>query len=126
LKIPKSSFAFAAAWLLLITILLCIPGTSLPKVRWDNKVFLDKWIHVFLFLLLVLLWCRAYKTTDSTKAKRIFITITVLSIVYGIVMEIVQHYFIRNRSFDFGDMIADSVGSVAGYFISIKRFLRHR
>jgi len=39
---------------------------------------------------------------------------------YGIVMEIVQHYFIPFRSFDIGDMIADSIGAIAGYFISVR------
>ena len=118
LKTTKSSFVFAIGWLLLITILLCIPGTRLPKVSWSDKIWLDKWIHIFLFLVLVFLWCKACKTIYS---KRNFIIVTLLSIVYGIAMEIVQHYFIPFRSFDYDDIIADGLGSVGGYFISVKR-----
>ena len=74
-----------------------------------------------------MLWCRAYlKAKLVISIKKIFITILILSIVYGIGMEIVQHFFIPNRSFDFGDMIADVIGSVAGYFISVSRFLKKR
>jgi VanZ family protein len=122
LRTPKSSFVFAAGWLLLITVLLCIPGTKLPKVRWDDKIWLDKWIHLALFFVLVFLWCKAY----TTKTKKTFIVITILSIIYGIAMELVQQYFIPFRSFDYGDMIADSVGSIAGYFIYAKRFLNNQ
>jgi len=121
LKISKSYFVFGLAWLIMVTVLLCIPGTELPKLNWSNKIWLDKWVHIFLFLVLVWFWCRAYRRIEVFKAKKIFITITVLSIVYGIIMEIIQHYFIPFRSFDLGDMIADSIGAIAGYFLSAKR-----
>ena len=120
LKTKKSSFVFAAGWLMLITVLLCMPGTKFPKVQWSDKIFLDKWIHFFLFLVLVFLWCRAY----NLKTKKTFLFITILSIVYGIIMELVQQYFIPFRSFDVRDMIANSVGAVAGYFISVKRLIK--
>lgn len=123
----KPAFFLALAWLLFITILLCTPGSQLPKVGWSDKVWLDKWAHVFLFLVLVILWCRAYvKAGLVINIKKIFIRILILSVVYGVGMEIAQHFFIPNRSFDFGDMIADVIGSVAGYFISISRFLKNK
>lgn len=115
----KTSLIFATLWLLLITILLCLPGTKLPKVQWSDKIWLDKWVHFFLFLVLVLLWCRAH----SIKSKKSFLIITSLSIAYGIIMESVQQYFIPFRSFDIGDILANSIGSIAGYFISAKRFI---
>lgn len=122
LRTVNFSFVFAVSWLLLITFLLCIPGTRLPKVQWDDKIWLDKWIHLLLFLFLVLLWCRAY----FIKTKKVFILITILSITYGIIMELVQQYFIPFRSFDIRDMTANSIGAIAGYFISIKQFLSKR
>jgi len=121
LKISKSYFIFAVLWFVFVTVLLCIPGTELPKVNWSSKIWLDKWVHIFLFLVLVWFWCKAY----SLKTKKIFRVITILSILYGIVMEIIQHYFIPFRSFDVGDMIADSIGALAGYFISTKRWKKN-
>lgn len=112
----------AVLWLVIVTTLLCIPGTELPKFKWDNKIWLDKSIHVFLFMVLVILWCRAYLPNRSNNnIRKIFITITILSVIYGIVMEIVQEYFIQFRSFDVRDMLANGVGSVTGFLISIKR-----
>ena len=119
LKAIRSKIVFSIAWLLLMTVLLCIPGTRLPKINWSSKIFLDKWIHVFLFLVLIILWCRAI----LRKTKNRFLIITLLGIMYGIVMEIVQHFFIPFRSFDYADMVANSIGAIAGCFISVKRFI---
>jgi len=46
----------------------------------------------------------------------------VVCCLYGILMEIVQKYFIPFRSFDLGDIIADGIGCAAGYLFVIKRF----
>jgi VanZ family protein len=46
----------------------------------------------------------------------------VIGCLYGVLMEIVQKYFIPFRSFDLGDILADGIGCVAGYFYAIKRF----
>ncbi|HET9744569.1 MAG TPA: VanZ family protein [Chitinophagaceae bacterium] len=122
LRTIKFSFVFAVGWLILITLLLCIPGTRLPKLQWHDRIFLDKWIHIFLFLVLVFLWCRAY----PVKARKIFLIITIVCILYGVVMELVQQYFIPFRSFDLRDMIANSIGAAAGYFVSAKRLITNR
>jgi VanZ family protein len=123
LKKNVSPIIFAITWLLVVTILLCIPGTKLPKIKWDDKIWLDKWIHILLFLILVLVWCLAYSKSVFNN-RSIYTRITILSVIYGIAMEIVQHYFIPFRSLDPGDMIADGLGSIIGYFISIKRFAK--
>jgi len=113
---------------LILTILLCIPGTELPKVKWDNKIWLDKWIHVFLFLVLVILWSKAYARKNNMQAntRKVFFQIMLLGILYGILMELVQKYFIPYRTFDLIDMIADAGGCAAGYIISLKRFVKSR
>jgi VanZ family protein len=124
LKKNVSSIVFAVTWLLLVTILLCIPGTKLPKIGWQDKIWLDKWIHVFLFMVLVILWTQAYSNKKNIQqgSRKIFIQIMVIGCLYGVLMEIVQKYFIPFRSFDLGDIIADGIGCVAGYFFAIKRF----
>ena len=126
-ELKKSSLGVAVAigWLLFLTILLCTPGSRLPKLDWSNKIWLDKWAHIFLFFVLVVLWCRVYLLKKvNTALKRIFITILILSVIYGVVMEIIQHFLIPFRSFDYGDMIADAIGSAAGYLASVRRFTK--
>jgi VanZ family protein len=48
----------------------------------------------------------------------------ILSLVYGIVMELVQENFIPFRSFDIIDMLANGLGCMAGYLIASKKFIR--
>src|SRR5215204_742961 len=110
----------AVLWLVIVTTLLCIPGTELPKFKWDNKIWLDKWVHVILFMVLVILWSRAYfnKKSIQPDIRKTFFQIMILGFLYGILMELVQKYFIPFRSFDLIDVIADGVGCFIGYLIS--------
>ena len=116
----------AVLWLLIVTTLLCIPGTELPKIKWENKIWLDKWVHVFLFMVLVTLWSKVYsgKKNIQNNIRKIFFQIMILGFLYGILMEIVQKYFILNRSFDLIDILANGTGCFIGYLISIKRFVK--
>jgi len=123
LKKNVSSIVFAVIWFLLVTTLLCIPGTRLPKITWQDKIWLDKWVHIFLFMILVILWSKLYSHKKNTQSAshKIFFKIMVVGCFYGIAMEFVQKYFIPFRSFDLGDIIADGVGCLAGFFYSIKK-----
>lgn len=117
----------AIIWSLIITFLLCLPGTEFPKNTWLNEVWLiDKWIHIGLFLVLVFFWSWAFsgKQIGKGKQKTIFFKITLLSLIYGIIMEIVQRYFIPFRSFNYGDIAANGVGCFIGYIIAIRKYIK--
>ena len=124
LKRNVSTIVFAVIWLLLVTCLLCTPGAKLPKITWGDKIWFDKWVHIFLFMILVILWSKAYSHTKNIQrdSRNIFFKIMVVGCLYGIAIEIVQKYFIPFRSFDLMDIIADGIGCVIGYFFAIKRF----
>jgi len=111
------------AWFIITTILLCLPGSAFPKQHWFDKIWLDKWIHVGLFALMVFLWCRAI-VPRLQKKTRAFRQIAFYFFLYGIVMEFIQKYFIPNRSFDIGDIIADGVGCIAGLFLSVRLYIK--
>ncbi len=125
-KSSKTPFLVAISLLSLITILLCTPGAKFPKIGWQDKIWFDKWVHIALFMALVVAWCWFYsgKKEQSTNSKKTFITIAVVSLMYGIVMEIIQEQFIRNRSFEIPDIISDGVGALTGYFIAVKKYIK--
>ncbi len=81
-----------------------------------------------MFSVMVVLWCfawRALKRDFSIPAlRRLFITIAVIFLCYGIAMEFVQRYFVINRSFDMGDIIADAIGCAAGLIFSTRRYIK--
>jgi VanZ family protein len=109
--------------------LLTLPASAFPKERWYTKIPLfDKWVHIGMFGIMALLLCwAAYKKKNWLQdLKKAFIWIGVFCLAYGIIMEFVQRYFIPNRSFDVGDIIANGAGSVAGVVYSIRRYIKNR
>lgn len=117
--------AAAAGWLIVCTVLLCMPGSAFPQSSWlDSIPFFDKWVHIGLFALLSFLICKMAIALGHT-GKKISVLIALMCFVYGVLMEFVQHYWIPYRSFDVWDMLADGVGAAAG-FIGIRLFTRRR
>jgi VanZ family protein len=66
---------------------------------------------------MVYLWCH-YVSTSEGKKIRYFRQIAIYFFLYGIAMELVQKYFIPNRSFDLKDILADGLGCSIGLLIS--------
>ena len=108
---------FTILWFLFCTVLLVIPGSSFPSSNWWTKIPLfDKWVHIFLFLILTYSICLSFLGSKFSKSQLLnyFYLIGFLCFMYGIAMELIQHFFIPLRAFDFGDIIADGIGVIAG------------
>jgi len=116
----------AIAWLIILTILLCLPGSVLPQESWLDKIYFDKWVHIGLFGGLAFLWCGvAEKRKNFLKSvQQTFVWIALVGCVYGIAMEYVQKYLIPNRSFDIYDILADTIGSISGLVVATKLLLK--
>lgn len=101
-------------YLVFISFLFCLPGSALPKNDWLSKIYFDKWVHIGLFILLAILCIWSYNLYTRKSLYILFISLA----LYGILIELVQHYFIVNRSFDIGDWIADISGAALGIWLS--------
>lgn len=112
-------------WLMLTTFLLTLPGSAFPRETILSKIHFDKIAHVGVFAVLVWLFCRAYhqKKLPSKKLEKTFLAVTGSAVLYGVLMEFVQKNYIPNRSFDEGDLIADTAGALAGYLLSRWMFI---
>jgi VanZ family protein len=110
LKRKAFKLIIAVLYLVFISFLFCLPGAALPKVNWLSRIWFDKWVHIGLFALLIVVWSWAVNSTQ----KKIVFTMLVAAALYGITIEIVQDQFIANRSFDIGDWLADIAGSFIG------------
>lgn len=116
----------AIAWFLISIVLLCLPGSTLPKYPWLAYVHADKWVHIFLFFMLCFLFCRAVNFQAPYKANlgKYFWGIALAGIAYGTIMEFVQKYWIPNRSFELMDILFDSIGCVLAYYYSVRKWSR--
>lgn len=124
-RILSKPFA-AIAWTILIQVLLCLPGKSLPTGGVFELPQLDKIIHFTLFGGCVAIWCYFFylKGTPQGRLKTIFFIIYLLVSANGIILEFVQRDYIPNRSFDLADIIADVIAASIGYGICNIKLLK--
>jgi len=123
MKIKIKSYWPAIVWMILSTVAFCLPGSVLPKDNWLGKINADKWIHIGIFTIMVFLWCVPLLHRSAQKPLiRLFILITFALFGFGVLIELVQHFFISNRSFDWGDIGADTVGCLIGFFFSQRQW----
>ncbi len=112
-------FIPAIFWFIISTILLALPGEDLPNNSFFNFPYFDKIVHLIMFFLITILFCYPFKFSnlDGASAKFWSISIALYALVFGIVMEFVQKYFVPGRSFDLSDILFDGLGSCAGMML---------
>ncbi len=122
----KFHLLLAIFWLTIITVLLVIPGSAFPSENWMSGIQLDKWVHIFLFALLVMLWVKGLWKNYPTSFNyaRLSFWVATFAVIYGTCMEVVQYYFVPNRSFELNDIFADLIGSLIGYLIIMRGFIK--
>ncbi len=103
----------AILWLVFVSYLFCLPGSAIPKVDWLSHIWFDKWVHFGIFTGIVLLWGRAFQIENRYG----LLILLILAWLYGLLVEVVQDRFVPNRSFDWGDWVADIAGSLAGLWL---------
>jgi VanZ family protein len=121
MPIQRNARLFLAGfYFLFISVLFLLPGSALPKNDWLDKIWFDKWVHIGLFLGLAVTWSWAIEISQHKHLRILFL----LLVFYGIMVEIVQHNFVANRSFDVGDWIADMVGGLLGLWFWYRRYTK--
>ena len=119
-------FIPAVIWFITSTILLTMPGSDLPESSFFDLPYFDKFVHFIIFFLLTLFFCYPFtkRVQDRWTVKRWFVNITLYSVVYGILMEFVQKYFVAGRSFDVVDILFDGFGSLSGMLVTMQFFYK--
>ena len=111
---PKLLLGIAISYTLLITAALLNPITGAPKIEIP---FADKIVHLIINAGLFVVWAN-YVFSGKTKATK---TLTlpllfVCTLLYGILIEVVQGSFIPTRGADFFDVVANVCGLILGFF----------
>lgn len=85
---------------------------------------MDKVVHFGLFAGTVLLLCLGYYQHKKHISPLTFFLITICVALYGLGIEFIQKYLVRDRSFDMNDVAADTLGAIVGIwaFKLIKRW----
>ncbi|MBE9490310.1 MAG: VanZ family protein [Bacteroidetes bacterium] len=111
----KTLLTLAICYTLVLAVLSLVNIKSLPKLgsNFDDKIF-----HVFAYTVLVLLW---YFTLHSLKTAKPILIAVCFSIVYGIIIEVLQGQLTTVRNLDVLDILANCIGvAIASLFIMLK------
>ena len=103
----------AILWTLFIATSCLLPASAFEDFTFDSLLELDKLIHLTLFFVFVVLWALAINQRNKLTSN-IKVTLLITSILYGIAIELIQSNTHYGRSYELGDVIANTIGSVLG------------
>lgn len=110
---PKLLLGIAIAYTLLITAALLTPITGAPKIEIP---FADKMVHLIINAGLFVVWA-SYVFSGKTNTKTYTLPLLfVCTLLYGILIEVIQGSFIPTRGADFFDVVANVCGLILGFF----------
>ncbi len=106
----------AIVWALFILLLCGLPGDGLPSSSFFDRLQLDKFVHVFLFMVLVVLLLTGFRKQYTFRELRYHAKsmVFVIAVIYGVLIEGLQGTVFIDRNFDLLDMGANMVGSFSG------------
>lgn len=119
---------FSILWSLLILILSGLPGHDIPQFHLFDLLRMDKIVHMTMYSIFVSLWANTFagqkkysKLNESAELYAFSI-----GVGFGTMMEVMQGTICIDRSAEWGDVLANTIGSLAGigfYRLVLKRRL---
>lgn len=123
-KFPEiTTYRPGIAWFFVSAVLLLMPGSDLPKtVDWLDKIYFDKWVHVFIFGLMTLLFLLPLFNGNIAAGRKKIWTTVIASVLcgWGLSVEFLQKYYVPSRGYELTDWAADCAGIVFGVLLSFK------
>ncbi len=96
-----------------IIIIFCfIPGNTANKITFFNFPYFDKLVHFVMYFIFSVALFLDLKNNTSIQKKYLFFIILFSSFLFGAFTELIQNFFISNRSGDWFDLLADTTGSL--------------
>lgn len=104
------------SWALLILLLCSSPKSELPSTTIWDFFSLDKLAHASIFCILVHLLVVGFKKQYNSFYLRYHAKIwaVAIGITYGIAIELIQMFFSLDRSAEFLDLVANTIGCLSG------------
>jgi VanZ family protein len=103
-------------WSVVIIVLCCIPGKEFPKASFFEVPHLDKIVHFSLYFVLIVFTTKDFLKQNKWRflSKHSVLYSLVYGITLGIIIEVLQHYFIPFRDGNLLDAMANVLGSFLG------------
>lgn len=113
----------AILWIILILVLCTLPGKDIPSNSFFDKIHFDKIVHFGLFGGIVLFLSLGIYRQKKSISPLTLLLLVILAAAYGLTIEFIQKYWAIGRSFDMFDVLADTLGAIAGVWVF--KLVRH-
>lgn len=115
------------SWLMFVTFSSLFSFSGMVRAPRFNLPHADKVVHFIFYFVLVFLGVLAtrdiYKANTDLKNKLLYVFL--FAFFYGILIEFLQHNFTVDRQGDVLDVLANTLGAIAGIF-TVKLYLKQR
>jgi hypothetical protein len=122
--IYKHSLSFSVTWAIIIIALCATPGQYVPSAKWLDLLSFDKFVHASIFFVqcsLLIFVSKKYHSNENY----LWLYFSAC-ILFGGALEIMQAKVFSNRSGDWLDFIANSIGCIAALLtFKNKKMIRH-
>ena len=115
----KSKQFITIIYLFIVSVLFLLPGSAFPQNDWLSGFYFDKWVHAGIFLLMAFLFIWTYHLFSTSQ----LLILLLLLAAYGFIVEVIQDQFVKNRSMDMKDWVADVAGSLLGIWLA-RRYIK--
>src|SRR5256885_16148496 len=102
--------------MVVIFILCTLPGSAFPKYAIFRYLPTDKLVHFFLHFVLTFFFLFAFYKSRPESFKRFFGIIFLISLLYGILIELLQATIYTYRSAEVADVAANILGSLTALY----------
>lgn len=129
-KIFKYSWPPAIVAIIIFYLCCLIPTRDIPEVGFDFFIPTDKIVHFLMYfgLALVASFNYIYDKQGNIIILKLILFAIFIPILYGGLIEIIQNEYFPERSGDWYDFLADTLGALASLPLSLwfRRFLLDR
>jgi VanZ family protein len=113
-----SHYKYAIAWALIILLLCGMNGAHFPKFDIDSFIRIDKLAHIVLFgFLSYLIAMASQKVFTNNSSFKLIYPAFLIGTAYGILIEVLQSTIFINRTYDYLDMLANTLGCIFAWVI---------
>ncbi|MCP2043231.1 VanZ family protein [Pontibacter sp. HSC-36F09] len=110
---------FTIIWAAVIMVLTLLPSSSMPSLSiWEIFSF-DSFAHAFMFAVLTYLMVVGLKKQYTYMRVQLFAIRTAffVSSMFGIAIELLQHFFVPGRQGDIVDVLSNTIGCIIGILL---------
>jgi VanZ family protein len=115
----------ALGWFFLVLYLICLPADEMPQFKdaitlFLEKIRFDKIVHFCMFGGIVALCSLPLLFAKPTITQKQIFILVLITIIWGLCTEFIQHFYITGRMYDLWDWAADSAGASFFGFLAWK------